>query len=74
MPQAAPSGQPSPRGGRPVKVIVLAESPWRGVVYTTRDGNRRVFNDPVELLRMIAELTRWPGAETALPVPETSHE
>jgi hypothetical protein len=62
------TSQPIPRSDRPTKVIVLAgEFLWSGVAYTTRCGSRQVFGSTLELLRTIAELIGWPGAETALP-------
>jgi cob(I)alamin adenosyltransferase len=58
-------------------VLVAGETPWNGVLYTTRDGRRRAYSDPIDLIRHICELTGWalPGAEGPLRNPrERDHD
>ena len=42
------------------KVVIAAESPWAGVVYETRAGQRREsFEGQEEFVRAIMRLTGW---------------
>lgn len=42
------------------KLVVAAETPWRGAVYETRAGqHREEFDGPQEFLQAIARLTGW---------------
>ena len=44
-------------------IVNAGKTSWTGVSYTTRDGSRRAFESPEELLATIAELAGWPGPE-----------
>lgn len=53
---SAPERRVKPRW----KVVVAAETPWRGTVYETRAGqHREEFDGPEEFLRAITRLTGW---------------
>lgn len=72
--------KPAPRQGRrsaplPWKLIVFGESPWRGEIYQSRAGHRRLlFSSPEEFAASVLALTQWPVPvpHAAAPVPVES--